>query len=368
MLTAYAATASQVSDETVARLAWLVDLITERIPLWIAAFIVIVASLLIAKIARRMVESKLADSVEEENQELEILGGRIAYAVTLTIGITVGLKIGGIDLTTIIAAAAFGIGFALKDLIMNFLAGIMILINRPFSIGDFIKIGGTLGKIVEIQTRNTILQSIDGTKVIVPNGELFTSQVVNMTSNPFRRIEVEVGVDYRSDLDNALKVCMQTVRNTHGVLLEPKPAVLVSEWSDYEIVIKVRAWVNSRGPWLKIKSQLMVDLKKAFEEYNIDYAWPIVQLAYDKDQEHYKEKMLAEKKSADRIHITSQTPVAPAVAAPATPVTPAAPVADTAQPTASAPAMVDIEAGEEAEPLRPLGEQRPIDTKTLDNK
>lgn len=322
MATAYAATtAGNVAGETASELAKLIELILGKVPLWIAAFILLILSVIVAKMARRMVENKMAEKgIEEEHKEVQILGGRMTYVVILTIGITISLKMAGIDLTTIIAAVAFGIGFALKDLIMNFLAGVMILVGRHFSIGDYIKIGSTIGRVTEIQSRVTVLQAVDGTKVIVPNAEIFRNQVTSLTSNPFRRIEVETSIDYRGNLENAIKVCMKTVKATPGILLEPKPAVLVTEFSDYEIVIKVRAWVESRGPWLKIKSQLLTNLKKNYDEYNIDFPWPIHQVVYDKDLEHGGEKLIGEESEAQKqpteneplIQTTSTTVLNPA--------------------------------------------------------
>ena len=290
MFTAYAASATtSASDANQAsgQLSDLVSAIIEKVPLWVAAFVVIIMSVLIAKIVRSIVENKMAEKgIEDEHKEIQILGGRISYVVIITIGFTMGLKIAGIDLTTIIAAVAFGIGFALKDIITNFLAGVMILMSKNFTIGDFIVVGGTLGRIVEIQSRVTILQAVDGTKVVVPNAQLFNKQVTSYTSNPFRRIEVVTSVDYRSDLKNALKVCLIAARRTKGVLVEPKPAVLVIEFGDSEIDIAVRVWVESRGGWKKVMSRLLVNLKEAFDEYNIDYPWSMRQVVYDKDMEH----------------------------------------------------------------------------------
>ncbi len=297
MLKAYAAAPNteQIAGETANELAGLIQLVIAKIPLWIAAFIVMALSVVVAKVIRGIVENKLADKIDEDHQEVQILGGRITYVVFLTIGITVGLKIAGIDLTSIIAAVAFGIGFALKDMIMNFLAGIMILVGQQFTIGDFINVGGTMGKVEEIQSRVTILQAIDGTKVIVPNADLFKKQVTSYTSNPFRRIEILVGVDYRSDLENVIKVAMHTLKTTKGVLVEPKPAVLVAEFADSSINLKVRAWVESRGAWLKIKSNLVINLKKEFDKYGITIPWPIKTVVYDKDQD-YIQKMIEDDK------------------------------------------------------------------------
>ncbi len=327
MPVAFAANAAEkVTGETASELANLIELILGKIPLWIAAFILIIVSVIGAKVARRIVENKMAEKgIEEEHKEIQILGGRMTYTIILTLGITMSLKMAGIDLTTIIAAVAFGVGFALKDLIMNFLAGVMILVGRHFTIGDFIKVGSTIGRVTEIQSRVTVLQAIDGTKVIVPNAEIFRSQVTSLTSNPFRRIEVETSVDYRGNLENAIRVCMKAVKMTHGILAQPKPAVLVSEFGDSDVLIKVRGWVESRGPWLKIKSQLLVNLKKAYEEYNVEFPWPMTQIVYDKDLEHGGEKMMEEEvteeaashvtptENPSSVTITSTTQITPVV-------------------------------------------------------
>ncbi|MBN1495050.1 mechanosensitive ion channel [Candidatus Peregrinibacteria bacterium] len=274
--------ATQVKDETQAQLAGILDFVIVKIPSFIAAFIVFVLFFLISKAIKGIVESRMSAAFEE-HKEVQILAGRTAAAVTLIIGATVALNIAGIDLTVIIAAAGFGIGFALRDIITNFLAGVMILAQKHFTIGDMIKVDGTLGKIIDIQARATILKAIDGTKVIVPNSQLFTKQVKSFTSNPFRRIEVGVCASYGEDIELAIKTCYAVAQHTKGVLMEPKPVVLVTEWGDNNVDMVVRAWVDSKSAWLKIKSDLTLKLLQAFDNMNIRYDFHRVTLDYDKD-------------------------------------------------------------------------------------
>lgn len=346
MFTAYAATAAgNVAEGTATELGKLITIIIEKIPLWIAAFVVIILSIILAKIARGMIVNKLAESgIEEEHKEVQILGGRMTYLGVLTIGITIALKMAGIDLTTIIAAVAFGIGFALKDLIMNFLAGVMILVGRQFTLGDFIKIGDTIGKVVEIQSRTTVLQAIDGTKVIVPNAELFKNQVTSFTSNPFRRIDIIVRVDFRNNLENAIKICFKAIKNTKGVLIEPKPAVLIDEIAESSINLKLKAWVDSKGGWLKIKSDLIQNVKKEFDKYGIAIPWPMETLFEDK-YVRPDEKLLEEKIINETAH-TTQAPgvnVSSEVSAPSG--------ISASSKIAFEPVVVEDE-----QPLKPLGE------------
>lgn len=352
---AYAATTAvnNISEGTTSELAGLIETIITKIPLWIAAFIVILMSIFLAKIVKSIVENKMAEKgIEDEHKEVQALGGRIAYMVVLTIGMTVGLKIAGIDLTTIIAAVGFGIGFALKDLIMNFIAGVMIIVGRHFMVGDFINIGGTIGKVMEIQSRVTVLRGIDGTKVIVPNSKLFGNTVTSYTSNPFRRIEIIVGVDYGTNLENAVKVCMHAIKVTKKILVEPKPYILINEFADSSINLKIRVWVESRSAWLKTKSNLVLNIKKAFDEYNINIPWPITQFAQYKDPKP-GELMFKESK-------VETAKIAPAVDVKVSALNQSQPEQSQVQITSAGPVLqtVKVEADVEDKPLKPLGEIR----------
>lgn len=259
--------------------------IWEKAPLWIAAMIVFACSFVVAKIIKEKVVDKVSGKLSEDDQDVLVLIGRATYVAVLSVGITIALKIGGIDLTTIIAAIGFGIGFALQDLIMNFIAGIMILINRQFTLGDFIQVNTTIGQVVEIQSRATVLKALDGTRVIVPNSQLFTNQVTSFTSNPFRRIDVGVGVEYRTDLAHASQIIKEALAEQSGVLQEPACAILLDSFGDSSINFIVRFWVDSRSNWLKTKSQVIQGIKKHFDEAGIGIPFPIHTLVFDRETE-----------------------------------------------------------------------------------
>lgn len=290
--TAYAQVASNVTGETETQLAGLLDFFIVKIPSFIAAFVVFILFYFVAKAIKGIVENRMADKFEE-HKEMQILAGRTSSTITIILGATISLNIAGIDLTAIIAAAGFGVGFALKDIIINFLAGVMILAQKHFTIGDFIKIDGTVGKIVEIQTRATILQALEGTLVVVPNSDLFSKQVISYTSNPFRRIEIAVGVEYDTDLSLAVEKCYEALKATKGVLVEPKSVVLVTEFADSSINLAVRAWVESRGGWLSVKSRLAMNIKSKFDQAGVNIPFPIQTVIFDKDVKAEEEKQAA---------------------------------------------------------------------------
>ena len=294
--TAFAATnaGTEVASESASEIANIIQKFFTQIPLIIAGFILIIFSVFLAKILRSIVENKLAEKgIEEDHKEIQVLSGRIIYSGILTIGITAGLKVAGIDITAIIAAGAFGIGFALKDLIMNFLAGIMILVGKHFTIGDFIQVNGTLGKIIEIQSRVTILRAINGTKVIVPNAELLSKQVVSFTSNPLRRFDIVVTIDYKNDIQNALNLALKAALESNGVLLEPKPSVSIIELGDNGVSLKLKAWCDSKGGWVKIRTRVVKKLKHLYDQHGVIIPYPMRTVIDGKDIK-FEEKMLSE--------------------------------------------------------------------------
>ncbi|MBP9718050.1 mechanosensitive ion channel family protein [Candidatus Gracilibacteria bacterium] len=265
------------------KIAGFFDYIIAQVPSWIAGGIVFIASFLMAKLAKAAVESRIGDKIDEEHQEVLVLAGRVTYFVTLILGVTIALKIAGIDLTTILAAVAFGIGFALQDLIMNFLSGVLILVSRQFTIGDFIKVGSTTGKVMEIQTRATILKATDGTKVIVPNSEIFRNQVVSYTTNPTRRVIIPIYVSYDTDISYAVKIALDVLKNHPKIYKKPAPSVVINGYGDSCIEMTGRFWVGSRDGWFKIKSELNQQMLEALTEAGIEIPYNILHLETSSD-------------------------------------------------------------------------------------
>lgn len=292
-------TASDVGGQTSNELAKLVANVFQQIPLWIVAIIVSFVSYFVAIAVRRSIELKLSkEGIEEEHREIQIIAGRSAFFCTLTLGITIALSIVGIDLKPIVAAGAFGLGFALQDIIMNLIAGMMILAARHFTIGDVITVGAVTGKIVEIQTRATIIKGFDGTKVIVPNAELFSNVVISKTSNPFRKISFLMGVGYGSDLKQVMALTLAVVNSIPWVLKKPKSSVIFSAWGDSTIDFKINVWIDSKGgKFVKVKNRVIMDLTNAYDEAGVDIPYPIQTVKLDKgdqaelDQDAISKKM-----------------------------------------------------------------------------
>ena len=170
----------------------------------------------------------------------------------------------GIETTSFIAvlgAAGFAVGLALQGTLGNFSAGVMILIFRPFRVGDFIDAGGTAGTVQEIGIFSTVLHSPDNVRIVVPNGQIYGSIIKNFTANDNRRNDMVVGVSYDDDLNRAHQVITQVLSEDSRVLADPAPTVAVSELADSSVNFVVRPWCTKEDYWA-----LRFDLTKAFKE------------------------------------------------------------------------------------------------------
>lgn len=293
--------ASQVANDTGDEFGKLFGNFLAQIPLWIAAIVVALLSYVLAIIVRKAIEKKLAqEGVDEEHQEVRIVAGRGSFFAVLTIGVTTALSIVGIDLAPIVAAGAFGLGFALQDIIMNSISGMLILASRHYTIGDVIKVGGVVGRIVDIQTRATIIRAFDGTMVIVPNAHLFKNVVISKTSNPYRKLTFIMGVDYSADLKQAMELSLAVVKTVPWVLKKPRPRVIFYEWGDYSINFRINVWIDSKGGKLiKVKNAVMIALSKAYNESGINIPYPIQTIQLDKADEEEFTKEEIDKKIAE---------------------------------------------------------------------
>lgn len=277
-------TASATGSKTQEGITTFFTTIADKFPSWIAGLIVIFLAFIVASITKKMVINKVAEHLEEDNQSVLILIGRTTYVGVLSIGLAIGLSFWGFRLDTLLAAFGIGVAFALRDIMVNFIAGVLILVSRQFRIGDFIQVGSSIkGKVEEIQARATILKGFDGTKIIVPNKDIFNKEVISFTTNPFRRIIVVVGVDYRTNLGLATKLVTDLLKDRKYVLTVPKPQVVIDAFADSSINLKVKFWVESKSPWVKVKSKVIHDIQKRFQEASISIPWPIRTVVYDKD-------------------------------------------------------------------------------------
>lgn len=202
--------------------------------------------------------------------------GSIANAILLLFVLIAALDQLGVDTTSFIAllgAAGLAVGLALKDSLQNFAAGVMMIIFRPFKLGDFIEAGGVTGVVEKISVFSTLMRTGDNREVIIPNGQIYAGAITNFSARETRRIDMVFGIGYDDDMLAAKKIMEEILKNHSLVLEEPAPGVAVSELADSSVNFNVRPWVNSGDYWA-VRSDLIEQIKLAFDEKGISIPYP----------------------------------------------------------------------------------------------
>ncbi|GAB5445022.1 MAG: mechanosensitive ion channel family protein [Fuerstiella sp.] len=201
----------------------------------------------------------------------EVARKTVAIPIFL-LGIFLVLKVTGLTqlaVTVLGGTGLFGlvIGFAFRDIAENFLASILLSVQNPFRYGDLIRIGDHFGFVQRVNTRGTLLMTLDGNHVQIPNADIYKGTIVNYTSNPNQRFQFTVGVGYDVETSRAQEVAVQVLRDHPAVLDDPEPMVLVEQLASSTVNLTVYAWINgAQNSLLKVKSSVMRLTLRAFEE------------------------------------------------------------------------------------------------------
>lgn len=246
------------------------------------SIVILIGFYLLGKfVAHRIVRSLRESRGESLYPDMEILINRFSVVVSVAIGIASVMQfIFNLNFMQVLGFFGLGLSFAFKDLLENLIAGAVIILQNRFRIGDFIKItsSGLTGKIIEIQTRATILKAADGTEIIVPNAELMSSTVISYTAHHTRRIDFTFGIDFDADLKKAVEIATQVMSQKEGVLKKPGPRVIVKELGESMVKLNMRFWIdpqNKLKSWVLIKSELIPEIKDAFEKAGILIPYPL---------------------------------------------------------------------------------------------
>lgn len=180
------------------------------------------------------------------------------------------------ELLSLLGIGSVAIGFAFRDVLQNFLAGILILLTEPFKIGDQINTGNYEGTVEDIQIRATFVRTYDNRRVVIPNGDLFTGSVTVNTAYDKRRSQYDVGIGYGDDIEAAQELCLDIMKSTEGVLDNPAPDTIMTEMGDSAVVFRVRWWTNPRqANVLKTQNLVLRNIKNRLTEDGFDIPFPI---------------------------------------------------------------------------------------------
>ncbi len=254
--------------------------IVAMLPNVAVAMLVMVLFYFIARIASyssKKILNKISDRVAINN-----LFATMVNLIVLAIGLIIALNLLHLEktITSLLAGAGIlglAIGFAFQDVSANFIAGVLMAFRKPIQIGDIISSQGYTGVVEEIDMRVTIIRTFQGLHVIIPNKDVFQTPVTNYTKTHDRRIDLEVGVSYAEDLEQVRKITLDAVKDLPYLLEDKEIGFYYNEFGDSSINFTIMIWVNypDEPGFLKARSDVIIKIKKAFDENGITIPFPI---------------------------------------------------------------------------------------------
>ncbi len=232
-----------------------------------------------------------------------IVLGRIGGGLTMLVGLLVGAaiafpSISAADLFSLLGIGGVAIGFAFRDILQNLLAGILILLTRPFRIGDQVVAGSYEGTVEDIQVRATTIRTYDNRRAVIPNSDMFSQKVLVNTAYDKRRLHVRVGIGYGDDIRQAKQVILDAMQGAEGIIDDPPPRVLIAELGDFAVQLDVFFWIDPprRSEALDAVDAVLDRIKPALQKAGVDLPYPTTQVllhdqteASDGDRAHQRE-------------------------------------------------------------------------------
>ncbi|MBR2444910.1 MAG: mechanosensitive ion channel [Clostridia bacterium] len=239
----------------------------------IALVILLVGCFIVRKITKGIETGKIFPKM---NKTLRVFLKHV-IAVVLYIAIAVAIiSILGFDMTALsaaVASAGLAIGLALQGGLSNIAGGVMLVIFKPFEVGDFIEGANVTGTVTDIGLFYTTVTSPDNKKVVVPNGIISNTDIQNYSANTTRRIDFDFSISYNASLDQAKKVLYACAKADERILDDPKPVVMITEHADSAVIIRLRVWVKTEEYW-DVYFSTMEQVKRSFDEFGVEIPYP----------------------------------------------------------------------------------------------
>ena len=200
----------------------------------------------------------------------------LGYYLVLIAVVLAALKNFGIETASMVAvlgATGFAVGFALQGSLSNFAAGVLLLVFRPYKIGEYVEAGGVAGTVREMGMFSTVLNTPDNVRVIVPNGKIFGDTIKNYAGEDTRRVDMVIGIGYDSSIPRATEILLDLMKSDERILSDPEPMVAVAELADSSVNFIVRPWVKKEDYWA-VKCDLTRKIKESFEQNGIEIPFP----------------------------------------------------------------------------------------------
>ncbi|GAB2971772.1 mechanosensitive ion channel family protein [Mucilaginibacter puniceus] len=258
---------------------WVKDLIKMLPNIALAALILVLgfyAAKSISNVLKRLFRRFVA------NKTLDNLFGSLVYIFLLGIVIFIALSVLQLDkaVTSILAGAGIlglALAFAFQDIAANFMSGIFLSVRSPLAVGDIVKIKDYMGKVEEINLRDTVIRTYQGQMVIIPNRDVFQNPIENYSLLGKRRMDLTVGISYGDDLEKVKEVTLEAVKNIEGLSDDDEITMFYTAFGDSSINYVIRLWVctTEQINFLEVQSQAIMRIKKAYDENDITIPFPI---------------------------------------------------------------------------------------------
>ena len=246
-----------------------------------SSVIVFVALLIVIIVVSRLISRKLLETIltrMQVEQGTRYTMRRVVEYVCVLLGAIIAFQSVGINLSglaVIFGLLGVGIGFGLQNVTSNFVAGLILLFERPIKVGDRVTVGDVEGDVTEINIRSTTVRSLNNISIIVPNSEFVSSKVINWSHGDAKiRLDIEVGVSYSSDLDTVLRALQEVALENPEVLDDPKPDVHLREFGDSAWIMKLRVWISNPKRHPMVRSDLNCAIVRKFQENGIQIPFP----------------------------------------------------------------------------------------------
>ncbi|KQN35983.1 mechanosensitive ion channel protein MscS [Pedobacter sp. Leaf41] len=266
-------------------------LILDKLSIWAKEFIrilpnialaalILVLGFYLAKYIRNLLRRILKRFIL--NEALDNLFSSVIYIFLLGIVVFIALSVLQLDkaVTSILAGAGIiglALAFAFQDIASNFISGIFLSVRKPLYVGDIVKIKDYMGKVEEINLRDTVIKTYQGQMVIIPNKDVFQNPIENYTLLGKRRLDMNVGISYGEDLESVKSLTIQAVKDIDGLVEEEEVTMFYTGFGDSSINYVIRLWINVHDNVniLEVQSQCILRIKKVYDEHNIMIPFPI---------------------------------------------------------------------------------------------
>jgi small-conductance mechanosensitive channel len=288
------------------------------LPNLILAIVVFTVALLASRWFKRLIIAFYGR--HRRHQNLGIVLGRLIQWLVISFMLLVTLSIvlpsfHARDLIQILGISGVAIGFAFRDILQNFLAGILLLLAQPFRLGDEIAVSGYEGIVQEIQARATLIKTYDGFLIVIPNATIYTQSVKVFNAYDVRRATTEVGIGYGDDIDDARRLILEAISEVDEVLKEPPPSVIAVSFGDSSVMLKARWWTKSRrADFLRGRDRVIPAIRRKLGENGIDLPYTTRQILFhdqteetDGDRARQREGWPAGKRDAPRPRSIAQS-------------------------------------------------------------